>query len=278
MLTLIEQRLPDLSRAEQRVARWVLEHPKQAAESKLAGVAMACNTSEPTVIRFCRHIGLNGFRQFTIRLTEALSRPTVYVHRNVSENDSAADAVTKVMDASIRALIDVRARAASMPFERTVEVMRAARQLIFIGLGASGTVARDACHKFFRLGIPCADATDAPTILQLAAVADERDVILLTSRGGTSVELTRAARLATERGATVVVFTDPASVLAAEAGILFPCHVTDDANLYTPMSSRLAQLALFDALQVLLAIALGEEAIDKLRRSKDVLAAQGEIK
>jgi RpiR family carbohydrate utilization transcriptional regulator len=276
MLNLIEQRLPDLSRAEQRVARWVLEHPKQAAESKLAGVAMACNTSEPTVIRFCRHIGLNGFRQFTIRLTEALSRPTVYVHRNVSENDSAADAVTKVMDASIRALIDVRARAASMPFEHTVEVMSAARQLVFIGLGASGRVARDACHKFFRLGIPCTDATDTPTILQLAAIAEERDVLLLTSRGGSSMALERAARMARDRGASVVVFTDPASALAKAADILFPCHVTDDASLYTPMSSRLAQLALFDALQVLLAIALGEEAINKLRRSKDVLAAYGE--
>lgn len=276
MLNLIEQRLPDLSRAEQRVARWVLEHPKQAAESKLAGVAMACNTSEPTVIRFCRHIGLNGFRQFTIRLTEALSRPTVYVHRNVSENDSAADAVTKVMDASIRALIDVRARAASMPFEHTVEVMSAARQLVFIGLGASGRVARDACHKFFRLGIPCTDATDAPTILQLAAIAEERDVLLLTSRGGSSMVLERAARMARGHGAGVVVFTDPASALAKEADILFPCHVTDDASLYTPMSSRLAQLALFDALQVLLAIGLGEDAINKLRRSKDVLAAYGE--
>lgn len=276
MLNLIEQRLPDLSRAEQRVARWVLEHPKQAAESKLAGVAMACNTSEPTVIRFCRHIGLNGFRQFTIRLTEALSRPTVYVHRNVSENDSAADAVTKVMDASIRALIDVRARAASMPFEHTVEVMSAARQLVFIGLGASGRVARDACHKFFRLGIPCTDATDTPTILQLAAIAEERDVLLLTSRGGSSMALERAARMARDRGASVVVFTDPASALAKAADILFPCHVTDDASLYTPMSSRLAQLALFDALQVLLAIALGEDAINRLRRSKDVLAAYGE--
>lgn len=271
MLTVIEERLPTLSRAEQRVARWVLEHPRQAANSKLAALAAACDTSEPTVIRFCRHVGLDGFREFTIRLTEAISRPAVYVHRNVSKDDAPADAVAKVMDASIRALIDVRARATSMPFERAVEAMSTARQLVFIGLGASGHVASDACHKFFRLGIPCTALTDTPTMLQLAAIASRDDVLLMISHRGHLQEHEHAAKSARSRGATVIALTEPTSRLASAAEILFPCHIAEDSNVYTPMSSRLAHLALLDSLQVTLALALGQEAVDKLRRSKSVL-------
>ncbi len=271
MLMEIEQRLPDLSRAEQRVARWVLEHPRQAANSKLAAVATACDTSEPTVIRFCRHLGLEGFRQFTIRLTEALSRPAVFVHRNVSQDDTASDAVAKVMDASIRSLIDVRARATSMPFEAAVNTMMSGRQLVFVGLGASGRVANDAHHKFFRLGIPCTALTDTPTMLQFAAIATKGDILIIVSHSGQLIELERVAIAAQGLGATVIALTEPSSRLAAAADLLFGCHMSEDANLYTPQSSRLAHLALLDALQVALALVLGEKAVDRLRRSKVAL-------
>ena len=271
MLSIIEQRLPDLSRAEQRVARWVLAHPRQAAHSKLAAVAAASETSEPTVIRFCRHIGLDGFRQFTIRLTEALSRPALYVHQRVGRDDTTLDAVAKVMDASIRVLVDVRARTASMPFEDAVEAARSARQLAFMGLGASGIVATDASHKFFRLGIPCTAITDAPTILQFAAVANPRDVLILISHSGQNTALEKAASIARNLGANVLALTDPTSKLAAVADQLFACHVSEDTSVYTPQSSRLSHLALLDALQVCVALDMGDDAINRLRRSKDVL-------
>jgi len=268
MLRTIEQRLPDLSRTEQRIARWVLQHPKQAANSKLAAVAKACDASEPSVIRFCRHIGTAGFRDFAIRLTESLSRPAIFVHRDVSRDDTTVDAVAKVMDASIRALVNVRASASSMPFDPAVAAMQSARQLTFVGLGGSGHVAADACHKFFRLGIPCSAVNDAPTALQTAAIAAPDDVLIFISLAGASPELQRAAHLAADRRASIIVITDPDSKLASVAGILFPCDALDDANIYTPTSSRLAHLAVLDALQTSLALALGETALQHLQATK----------
>jgi RpiR family carbohydrate utilization transcriptional regulator len=77
--------------------------------------------------------------------------------------------------------------------------------------------------------------------------------------------------MARERGATVIAITSPNSVFAGEASLLFPCSVVEDTSVFTPMSSRLAQLALLDAIQVALALAQGEAAGDNLRRSKDAL-------
>ena len=271
MLQVIEQRIKDLSPAERRVAEWVLDHPRQAASATLATVARECGTSEPTVIRFCRRIGLGGFRELAIRLTEALSRPASYVHRDVAPDDSTSDAITKVMDASIQSLIEVRSQLSTMPIERAVASMSAARQLAFAGLGASGQVARDACQKFFRLGIPCTALTDTPMILQYAAVAEPADVLIIASQSGRWPELARAAEMAQNGGTTVVALTDPATTLAAAADILMPFHPPEDSSVYTPMSSRLALLALLDALQVALALALGDPAAAKLRSSKSAL-------
>src|SRR5210317_1802790 len=110
MLSQITRAIPDLSRAEKRVATWVLEHPKQATSATLAHIAGECGTSEPTVLRFCRRLGLAGFRELGLRLTESLSAPGNYAHRDVHPDDSISDAVTKVMDASIQSLLQMRAQ------------------------------------------------------------------------------------------------------------------------------------------------------------------------
>ena len=271
MLATINNALPDLSPSEQRVARWILEHPKAAAGATLARLARECKTSEPTVLRFCRRVGLRGFRDLTLRLTEALSNPVSYVHRDVSPDDSTSDAVLKVMDASIQSLIDMRSQLSSMPVDATVAAMLTARQIAFAGLGASGHVATDACHKFFRLGVPCTSLCDTPMILQFAAIAEPDDVLVLLSHTGRWPDFVRATRLARERGATVIAMTNPESEVAGEVDLLFPCQLIEDTSVYTPMSSRLAQLALLDAVHVALALAKGEPATETLRRSKDAL-------
>ena len=271
MLSTIKAALPTLSPAERRVADWVLEHPKDAAGATLARLARECGTSQPTVLRFCRRVGLAGFRELAIRLTEALSSPAGYMHRDVAATDSTSDAVIKVMDASIRSLIEMRAELSMMPIDETVAAMNGARQIAFAGLGASGHVATDACHKFFRLGIPCSALCDATMILQFASIAEVDDVLVLLSHSGRWPEFARAASLARERGATVIALTNPASQIASSVDLLFPCHVIEDTSVYTPMSSRLAQLALLDAVLVALALRRGDAAGDKLRRSKNAL-------
>jgi RpiR family transcriptional regulator, carbohydrate utilization regulator len=271
MLSEIERQSEGFSPAEKRVAMWVLKHPNQAAGATLAAVSAACGASEPTVIRFCRRIGVRGFREFTRRLTEALSQPVSNIHRDLDADDSAADAVTKVIDASIRTLIDIRTKLSAMPFAIAVDALSAARQVAFVGLGASGHVASDACQKFFRLGLPCTALTDTPTILQFAAIVRHGDVLVFASQIGQSADLARAARTARDNGGTVMALTDPDSALANAAEILFACPAQADANVYTPMSSRLAHLAVLDAMQVALAIALGEQAVENLRRCKEAL-------
>lgn len=268
MLDKIKSAIETLSPAETRVAVWLSDHPRQGLEASLAQVARAAGTSEPTVVRFCRSLGLTGFRELKIRLAESLSRPEGYVHRDVLPDDSAADAAGKVIDSAIRALIEVRRGISGLPLDGLVEAMAGARQLVFAGLGASGHVARDARQKFFRLGIPCSLATDEPTILQSAAIASANDLYLFVSHTGARGDLVRAAGMARAQGACVVAVTDGSSALAREATYLLDSHSTEDTNLYTPMASRLAQLVLLDAVQVGLALRMGDEAAAKLRAAK----------
>jgi RpiR family carbohydrate utilization transcriptional regulator len=216
-------------------------------------------------------MGMRGFRELGVRVAESLSVPGSYVHRDVNPDDSISDAAIKVMDASIQSLTEMRAQLSSMPIDTAATAMAAARQIAFAGLGASGHVARDACHKFFRLGIPCSSLLDTPMILQFAAIAEPDDVLVLLSHTGRWQEFAQAADIARERGATVIAITNPEADLARSASILFPCRVIEDTNVFTPTSSRLGQLALLDALLVALALTHGSAATERLRLSKDAL-------
>ncbi|NNC76927.1 MAG: MurR/RpiR family transcriptional regulator [Woeseiaceae bacterium] len=274
MLYRIKRRIPDLSKAEKRVAEWILAHPRRAASATLADVAAASGASEPTVIRFCRRIGLDGFRDLTLKLAETLSRPASYIHRDVDATDSAKDAIEKVLDASIRTLINTRTMLQARPFEDATTALKTARQIIFIGVGASGHVANDASQKFFRLGIPCSSMPDQPSIQQLAAVTTTGDVLVFVSAAGRRSVFSAAAELARSNGATVIAVTDPSSQLAKAVDIVLPAEPGEDASIYTPMGSRLAHLALLDALLVLLALSLGTAATDRLRASKDAISGE----
>lgn len=272
MLGRIENRLDQLSRTERKVAEWVLEHPRQAAEATLREVADAAGTSEPTVVRFCRKVGLGGFRELTLRLTEAMSRPVSYLHSDVKAGDSTSDATLKVLDASITSLVELRGELSAMPVDEAVHVLSRARQIVFAGLGASGHVARDACHKFFRLGTPCSAFTDIPGLMQFGAIAGPGDVLVISSHTGSWRELVSAAGGAARGGAVVIALTDPDSPLAQAANVVLPCRIIEDTSVYTPMSSRLAHLALLDALYIALALRLGPDAFDRLRETKEALS------
>ena len=121
----------------------------------IAALATVDDQGRPRVRHVvCRRFGLRGFRDLAPELSEALSHPVTYIHHDVMADDRPRDAAVKVVDASIQALFRLRSELGLMSIERAVQALAAARQLVFVGLGASGHVARDACHKFFRLGIP----------------------------------------------------------------------------------------------------------------------------
>ena len=267
----VDTRLIGLSRAESQVGQWLLGNAARAVDFSVQQVASESEVSEPTVVRFCRSMGLRGFRQLKTELIASLQKTESYLHHDVEPEDDAASAAVKVLESSLNQLVDLRHQISAMPFEASALAIANARQVVFVGLGASGHVATDACHKFFRLGMPCTTATDSPTILQLTAVAEPSDVLVAVSHTGQWPELLRGVVRASERGATIIGVTDPHSALAEAADLLLPCGSDEDANVFTPMSSRLVHLTVLDALQVCVALKLGKNAEDNLRAAKSAL-------
>lgn len=69
----IRQYYDEMSRAEKRVADYMMDHPEETLGLSIAELAKKSETSDATVIRMCRHIGYSGFAQMKLGLAGGLA-------------------------------------------------------------------------------------------------------------------------------------------------------------------------------------------------------------
>jgi RpiR family transcriptional regulator, carbohydrate utilization regulator len=257
----------NLTPAEAKVAALVLAEPSWVLGQSLMQVAIRAGVSEPTVIRFCRSIGLDGFQSFRLRLAQSIASGALFLPTEVSPDDDAIGIAGKVLERSARTLLDLRTQLHPARMEEAVALLAGARRLEFYGLGSSGIVAADARHKFFRLGVVATAYADAHLHGMAATMLGPADVVVAISSTGRTIDLISSVELALEAGARVIAITAPSSPLARLASVPIEISVDEDTDIYTPMTTRLAQLAIIDALSVGVAMRQGPELIEKLERT-----------
>lgn len=267
----IRQRLEELNRSERKVADVILADPAAATGMSIATLAQAASVSEPTVNRFCRSFEAKGYPDFKIKLAQSLAGGTPYVSQAVEPDDTAADYTEKIFGATIAALDNARRQTDPVRIERVVDYLIQAKQVHFFGLGASGAVAQDAQHKFFRFNLPVTAYVDVLMQRMVASSCHTGDVVVVISWTGRTRELVDIARLARESGAVVLGITAPDSPLAQECTETLEVTTPEDTDHYMPMTSRMIQLALIDVLATGVTLRRGEDFLGHLKKIKDSL-------
>ncbi|MCW4148912.1 MULTISPECIES: MurR/RpiR family transcriptional regulator [Halomonadaceae] len=271
LLDRIRQRLEDLNRSERKVANVIIDDPAAATSLSIASLAQAASVSEPTVNRFCRNFGAKGYPDFKIKLAQSLAGGTPYVTRAVEPGDSATQYTQKIFGATIAALDEAQREVDMGAVERMVDYLTQAKQIHFFGLGASGAVAQDAQHKFFRFNLPVMVHIDVLMQRMVAAACHTGDVVVIISYTGRTRELVDIARVAREAGAVVLGITAPDSPLSQECTATLEVATPEDTDHYMPMTSRVIQLTLIDALATGVTLRRGEDFLPHLKKIKDSL-------
>ena len=145
--------------------------------------------------------------------------------------------------------------------------MTQAKKISFFGLGASSVVAHDALNKFFRFNIPVVCFDDIVMMRMSCINSTEGDVVVVISHTGRTKALVDIAALARYNDATVIGITDKDSPLARECNLVLSLDVPEDTDVYMPMASRIAQLALIDVLATGFRITSYNVCYTKLLRS-----------
>ena len=268
MLSQIESSLDGLSRSERKVAAYVLADATGVLSMSIARVAREAKVSEPTVNRFCRTFGATGFPDFKLKLAQSLASGPTLTTAMVSEADKLPEIFAKLTDKAIRSVQDLKDSLDVTNLERAVDLFCQARQVAFFGMGASGSVARDAQHKFFRFNVPVVAYEDGLMQRMHATAMKTGDLAVLISHTGRTRAVVEAAGLAREAGASVLALTRSDTPLSRIATLTVPVNVDENTDLYIPMVSRLMQLLVLDVLVTGVALKRGSDFQPHLARIK----------
>lgn len=271
----LTQRISDtldvMRKSERKVAHYVLGNPADIIHMRIVDLASEAQVSEPTVVRFCRAIGCDGFQDFKLNLAQQLAASPSFGQIAVTDTDSIADFSHKVFDATIDTLLQVRDRLKADVLDQAVTALCDANRVEFYGFGASGAVAADATHKFFRLQVATAAHSD-PHIQNMSAMSMQPgDVIVAISQSGRTKALLHSMEMVKQAGGIVIAIAPSGTPVINNATIPIVVDVEEDIEIYTPLSSRIAHLVVIDVLAIGVAQRKGEDLQDHLFKLKQGL-------
>ena len=271
LLDAIRTQIDLLSKSEKKVALTILDNPQLALSENITALAKNAQVSEPTVVRFCRAIGYEGWHDFKLKLAQSLAVALPGANEMLAQDDLAADLVNKICSRSINTLLDLRNHLSPDAIQRALDVLLKANKIEFYGQGTSGIVAADAQHKFFRSGVPTVAYSD-PHIHSIAAsLLQPGDAVVAISQRGGNAALLRSVQLAKKGGADIIVLGPSGTPLAELATVLVPIDLSFNTDPYTPISARLAHLVVIDILAVGLALKRGPEFRKKMQNAQKAL-------
>jgi len=271
LLDSIQTQLDSLSKSERKVALAVLAHPDLTVAENITALAKSAQVSEPTVVRFCRSLGYDGWHEFKLKLAQNLALAMPGATESPAQDDLAADLINKICSRSINTLLDLRNHLKPETIQRALDILVQSNKIEFYGQGSSGIVAADAQHKFFRSGVPTVAYAD-PHIHSIAAtLLQEGDTVVAISQRGNSTALLRSVELARKGGASIIALAPSGTPLAALATVLIPIDIIFNIDPYTPITARLAHLVVIDILAVGLALKRGPEFRKKMQGAQKAL-------
>lgn len=254
MLEKIRQARIRVSPSECKVADWILKDPRALLSLPIAEIAQQAGVSQPTVMRFCRSIGVQGLADFKLKLASGLTGGAITVaHCHVEISDNDAELARKVLGnnasaaLALRDMLDVKALTAG------IELLRGAQRVELLSVGSARVVAEDMQQKLLNLGIVSNYFPDPQAQEISAGLLKPTDVALVISRSGEPPELLKSAKVARARGAKILAITTSGSPLSKLADVLLTLNHPEGNLNFVPMIVRLLQLMLLDILSVGLA-------------------------
>jgi DNA-binding MurR/RpiR family transcriptional regulator len=272
VLRALRTKSDELRAAERRVAEYVLTAPDKVIYQSISEAAENAGTSEPTVIRFCRALGLKGYHDLKIRLAQDLVPEVKNIHEDVGPGDDAATLCRKVLNANALAIQDSLDTLEPVQVGRAVRLLARASRIEFIGFGGSAPVAMDAYHKFFRLGIPCGWQDDPHMQAMAAALMTPRCVVVAVSHSGSTKDIVETLEIAKQAGAsTIAIVSHRKSPVATSADLALCVHSRETGFKPEPMSSRIAHLCVIDVLAVGVALRRSGDFVASVRKTRKAL-------
>lgn len=288
LLGRIRAQMSSMTKSDQKIADHLLQAPSGFTRASVRAVAGQIGVSEPTVVRFCRNVGCDGFKDLKFRLTQELAFEQARSDA-AAEHSSAGEATTMttwadrhapgpshIFEQANGALASVMETVAgSEALSLAAEAISNGRRIIIFGIGGSSAVLAEELHnRLFRLGLASVCYADSYAQRMVAATVGESDVALFITSTGRPRSLQDSLELAKYYGAKTIAITDHETPIGRDADVCLNVRLTQaGVHEFQPNPMRFGQLLAIDLLAFSVAEAMGAQASRMLRQTRGSIAS-----
>ncbi|WP_226654293.1 MurR/RpiR family transcriptional regulator [Leifsonia sp. LS1] len=278
--TSIQSHVDSFPPTMRRVADVILERPQIVMENTISELARACDTSEASIVRFCRALGFTGYPQLKLQLAAELAKESAEFGGNgdgaygadISPSDTLAEMVAKIAGSEILGIRETADTLDIKVLQRVIRKLERAKRVVLFGVGASNAGAQDLAQKLLRIGHVALAFHDAHDALVSAALVEQGDVAIGFSHNGRTRETMAFLSAARRNGAhTVAVTNVPDSPLAEQAESVLRTAVRETTFRSGAMASRIAQLTIIDYLFVGVARGRYDRTVQALKSTYEIV-------
>lgn len=249
----IQSTYPQFTKAEKKVADYILENSKQVIFMSITDLANACNVGDTSVFRFCKTMKLRGYQEFKMQLSLSMNNDMDIElstgNAPVNLEDSFHVLSQKVLQNNVSAINETYSLLQPEEIARAMYYFEKAERIYFFGVGASMVTALAATNKFLRITPKVYCLQDSHMQAMLASMLTENDLAFVISYSGATKDTIQVAQIAKEQGAKTICITRYAkSPLTNYSDITILCGSNEGPLEGGSTSAQMSQLYLIDIL------------------------------
>lgn len=264
----IRERYNQMSKAEKKISDFVLADSGRVLELTAVDIAGSSGVSSASIIRYVQKLGFDGLDAFKFALaaagaTEGEESMVDPIISKEDDLDTLAHKLEVLLGTSIQ---DFFYQLDKAVLQQAIDMVKKARRIYLIGIGASALPAYDLFHKLKRADFDAACYQDINMVVEFFNYLDKRDVVIAFSYSGQSNEIIYACNMAKQQRANVIAVTRRSASALQELA---------DICLFVPDREAVMRIGAFTSLHTSLMMAdliyLGVIREDMDRIEKDLI-------
>lgn len=268
LISQIESRFSNLTRAELRVAVYISKNSGDVIHQSISELANMSKASEATVVRTCKKLGFSSYQEFKVLLAQAIVSPNQIANGNIDidECHSVSDVIKCVFESTIQTLQLTQKATLSSPVEQAADLLYNAGCVFIIGMGNSSAIALDLQHKLLRLGILAIAQSDSHLQrIMITTRATPSDVVFAISHSGSTKDILENVKIGREKGAKIIALTAYGKTPLSNLSDVHLYTLSNETNTNpTSVSSRIAQMGIVDVLHTVISYK-HKDVIEKIK-------------
>lgn len=238
------------TKSDKVLINYIKENLSEVAYKPISQIAKESNIGESTITRFARKMGFSSLQDFKVTLAQEISSNTYkknIINSNIENDETAIDTAKKLLNSNINILTNTVDIINSEDVQKCSKLIINARRIYFIGIGYSGIIAQDSNYKFMRIGLNCTSFDSSHTMIMMASIMEEGDLIIAISHSGETEEIIKTVKLAKDNKVNIISITENKDSNLKNISDINLGYISGETVLETgSISSKLAQIFIID--------------------------------